>query len=338
LSNPCFSRAPALDDPADTLPFTCTVSAVDAGSRLDHFLARHLPGQTRSAISRMIHEGAVLVNGAVAKCGLRLKTDTCIELRRQAGPVVPAQMVPAAIDFPVIYEDEAMLVLSKPPGLVVHPACGHWHDTLAHGLLHRYGELPGTDRLRPGIVHRLDKETSGLLLVARTEEALRQLSRAFARREVEKIYHAVLFRVPSVIRGRIEAPIGRHPVHRQKMAVRPAGSGRHAATAWQVVRVLEQGLALVELRLETGRTHQIRVHMASLGCPVLGDSLYGGQAPARLGLPSPRLCLHASWLSLRHPLTGKQMRFHAPLWPDLAALLLGFGVDTEVWRQCSLSV
>ncbi|OQX19680.1 MAG: hypothetical protein BWK76_03725 [Desulfobulbaceae bacterium A2] len=319
----------------EELPTSYTVPATETGTRLDHFLAHRLPDLTRSAISRIIQGGGALVDGVVAKCGLRLKADSRIELTLPpSSPSTPTELVPVHIEFPVVYEDASLLVLSKPPGLVVHPACGHWQDTLAHGLLYRYGELPGTDRLRPGIVHRLDKDTSGILLVARTAEALQGLGRAFARREVEKIYHAVLLRSPAILQGRVVAPIGRHPVQRQKMAIRPEGSGRPAATGWQVLQTFALGLCLMELRLETGRTHQIRVHMASLGCPVLGDTVYGGIPPAGYGLPGLRLCLHASRVSLRHPVTGEFMTFHAPLWPDMATLLDQLGISDEARRQC----
>ncbi|OQX19996.1 MAG: hypothetical protein BWK76_02735 [Desulfobulbaceae bacterium A2] len=318
----------------DDLPVLYTVPASEAGSRLDHFLSHRQSGRSRAALSRVIQQGGALVDGLVAKCGLRLKVGSQIALRLPPASPPLRELAPVAMEFPVLYEDEALLVLSKPPGLVVHPACGHWQDTLAHGLLHRYGELPGTDRLRPGIVHRLDKDTSGVLLVARSAEALQALSRAFAQREVEKIYHAVLLRSPATMQGRVVAPIGRHPVHRQKMAIRPPGSGRYAATGWQVLQTFAQGLCLVELRLETGRTHQIRVHMASLGCPVLGDTVYGGAVPAGLALPELRLCLHASRLGLRHPLSGEALSFHAPLWPDLVALLEQLGISDEARRQC----
>ena len=219
----------------------------------------------------------------------------------------------------ILHEDDSILVIDKPAGLVVHPAEGHWQDTLVNGLLHRYPNLPGDDPNRPGIVHRLDKDTSGVLVVAKNSLAHRRLSAAFKDREVHKTYHAVLLRSPKQSQGRLVAPIGRHPVQRQKMAVREE-NGRYAATRWQIVSAWP-GFSLARIEIETGRTHQIRVHMASLGAPVAGDTLYGGQVQEIQGIPVSRQLLHASTLCFPHPETEKMVCYTAPLPSDMQQVL-----------------
>ena len=201
-----------------------------------------------------------------------------------------------------------------------HRFAGHASGTLVNGLIHRYGELPGGEIGRPGIVHRLDKDTSGIMLIAKTENTHRLLSEAFKNRQVNKIYHALLSRRPQEEEGRIVAPIGRHPVNRKKMAIRH-GSGRYAATRWKVLESFTNNMCFVEVVIETGRTHQIRVHMSSLGAPVAGDPLYGGRIGNSLEVVAERQLLHASSLSFVHPVTGETCMFHAPLQKDMITVL-----------------
>ncbi len=291
----------------------------EAGLRLDLFLVRRLPDYSRSALGKLIRSGYVRVDGRILKAGYRIGAGERIEV--VVPPLASTGMIPERIDFTVLFEDESLLVLVKPPGLVVHPAAGHSSGTLVHGLLyHCNAGLPGMDEQRPGIVHRLDKDTSGIMLVAKTDRALRRLTEDFRERRIGKTYYALLLRCPRDLAGRLVTPIGRHPVNRQKMAVRNRG-GRCAATRWRVIERFTEGLCFVELILETGRTHQIRVHMASLGSPVAGDHLYGGRVPESKGLVISRQLLHASSIRFNHPETGESLFFTAPLWPDMQMIL-----------------
>ncbi len=298
--------------------FSFTVSSDQEGLRLDKYLTSQIEGCTRSALGKLIHEGLVLVNGKQLKSGYRLRNGDAITVT--IPPPASSELIPEQVDFVILHEDDHILVLIKPPGLVVHPAAGHRSGTLAHGLLFHCNSLPGNDEQRPGIVHRLDKDTSGIMLVAKSDKALRQLTEDFRERNIKKIYHAVLLRCPKEDEGRIVKPIGRHLVNRKKMAIRP-NSGRFAATQYKVLEHFETGMCFVELDLETGRTHQIRVHMASLGSPVAGDVLYGGRVPDSYGIEVPRQLLHASNLSFLHPVSQQRMVFSAPLWTDIEHVL-----------------
>lgn len=294
------------------------VSWNEVGQRLDHFLARRFPDQSRSSLHKMIEAAQILVDNQQVKSGYRLRDQNAISVFFP--PPQSSPLSPERIDFPVLYEDDHLLVISKPPGLVVHPASGHHHGTLVHGLLYRCDNLPMGDEGRPGIVHRLDKDTSGVMLVAKTELALRSLMADFKDRKIQKTYHALLLRCPRERDGRIVMPIGRHPVDRKKMAIRPA-HGRYAATNWHVTESFFNGWCLAEIGIETGRTHQIRVHMASVKSPVVGDLLYGGTV-VRSGRVQPsRQMLHASTLSFTHPFTGQGCCFTAPLWGDMQEAL-----------------
>lgn len=281
--------------------------------RLDIFLVHLLSGFSRSALHKLIRNGLVLVNGKGTKAGYRIHPGETVSV------VVPQQapsiLVPEKVDFAVLYEDESVLVLAKPPGVVVHPAAGHKSGTLAHGLLYHCDSLPGIEEQRPGIVHRLDKDTSGIMLVAKTDDALKKLAEDFRDRKVEKTYHTILLRSPAEKQGRIVAEIGRHPVNRKKMTVVKSG-GRYAATSWRIKEQFDNGMCFVEIDLETGRTHQIRVHMASFGCPVAGDRLYGGRVAEISGLSISRQLLHASTVRFNHPEHGRPLTFTAPLWKD----------------------
>ena len=294
------------------------VEPCEAGWRLDHFLTARHPGQSRSFFQKLAQQGHIRVNDAPAgKAGQRLRAGDTVEF--SPPPPEPARLTPERVDFPILHEDEDLLLINKPPGLVVHPGNGHRTATLANGLLHLYRHLPGVEEGRAGLVHRLDKDTSGILLAAKNEPCLRALMTAFQERRVEKRYLALLLRAPKTESGRVVAPLGRHPVARQKMAVRE--DGRFAATTWRVVERFANGWCLADIGLETGRTHQIRVHMASLGCPVAGDEVYGGAVSSGASPAAPRQMLHARTLRFVHPTSGASVSCTAPLWPDMEALL-----------------
>ena len=284
--------------------------------RLDKILLSRTPDFSRSRIEGLIKAGFVTVNGAVAeKAGMKVSDDDEIEM--EIPPPVPAEPEPQDIPLSVVYEDGEMLVIDKPPGMVVHPAPGHTDGTLVNALLHycpSIAEVGG--RVRPGIVHRLDQDTSGLIVIAKTERARCAFAKAFASHEaVEKVYLAVCRGRPELDSGRIENLIGRHPANRKRMAI-VERDGKRAVTNWRVAGPAKEGRWLIECRIETGRTHQIRVHMASLGCPVAGDAVYGKPAADRLlEPPPPRQMLHAWRLSLWHPTESRKMSFEAPI-PD----------------------
>ncbi|WP_232362453.1 RluA family pseudouridine synthase [Desulfogranum mediterraneum] len=294
------------------------VQSHEAKQRLDHYLVRQCPDFSRSYITKLILAEDVLVDGQPAKAGCRLRAGNRVAVRLP--PPQASHLVGEDVDFELLFEDEQLLIIAKPPGIVVHPAAGHQGGTLVNGLLQRFGDLPHLDGGRPGIVHRLDKDTSGVMVVARTEQALRQLAEDFKERRVEKSYTAVLLRTPATEEGRIVQPIGRHPVHRKKMAIRPI-HGRYAASSWAVEERYLNGWCLARIGIETGRTHQIRVHMASLNCPVAADRLYGGKVDANSPIQPQRQLLHATTLELLHPFSRQRLVFTAPLWEDMEACL-----------------
>ena len=294
--------------------------------RLDILLLARHPDFSRSRIEGLVKGGYVTVNGATAeKAGMKVSDDDDIQL--EIPPPVPAIPEPEDMPLDVIYEDDDMIVVNKRPGLVVHPAPGHNSGTLVNALLFRCPGLAGIGGVaRPGIVHRLDQDTSGLIVVAKSQPAMVGLARAFASHaNVEKTYVAVCHGRPRLDAGRIENLISRHPVHRKKMAIVEEG-GRRAVTNWQVLGPVcaktERGGAacVVKCVIETGRTHQIRVHMASLGCPVIGDAIYGKKSLDKLIDPVPqRQMLHAWRLALWHPVRGEKMQFEAPIPDDMKA-------------------
>jgi 23S rRNA pseudouridine1911/1915/1917 synthase len=297
-----------------------TISPADAGTRLDRYLASAVPDLSRTRAQALIERGAVRVAGRAAKPSQLLEPGQVVEIA-DAPPAAAAALGaprPEAIPIPIVYEDAQLIVVDKPAGLVVHPAPGHPSGTLVNALLDRL--TPITDQgaaHRPGIVHRLDKDTSGLMVVARDETTLAHLAEQMKRHTTVKRYLAMVEGRMPVPDGVIEAPIGRDPRQRQRMAlVSVAGGGREARTRFRVLREA-RGRSLLELQLDTGRTHQIRVHLAAVGHPVVGDPTYGGpQAPR-----PPRLFLHAAHLEFEHPATHARMVFDAPLPPDLAAFL-----------------
>jgi 23S rRNA pseudouridine1911/1915/1917 synthase len=297
-----------------------------AGQRLDAWLARRLPSLSRSRLQALIDEGHVQLDGATARPSTRVHPGQVVRVHVPAP--VPAEPQPEDIPIAVVHEDAHLVVVNKPAGLVVHPGAGTARGTLVNALLRHVRDLSGVGGvLRPGIVHRLDRGTSGLLVVAKDDETHRSLVRQFAGRTVEKEYVALVLGVPARPAGEVDAPIGRDPVHRQRMSVR-APRGREARTSWRVEERFD-GAVLLRVRIHTGRTHQIRVHLASIGHPVAGDPVYGGtrtpssrRAAAREALLSlERPALHAARLSFAHPASGERLAFEAPLPPDIEAVL-----------------
>ena len=289
------------------------------GERLDRYLAARLPQLSRSVVQRLIAEGEIRLNGAVVRASYKVRPGDRIEVHLP--PPRPAALQAESIPLDILYEDEAIIVIDKPAGMIVHPGAGTTSGTLVNAVLAHAPDLAGIGgEIRPGVVHRLDRETSGVIVMAKTEAALRHLQRQFKTRTVRKRYVALLIGAVPQERGLIEAPIGRDRIHRHRMAV--VHNGKEARTRWEVRRRLrdEAGrpYTLVDVALLTGRTHQIRVHFAWLGFPVVGDRTYG---PRRQPLPAPRQALHAAELTLRHPLTGAEMTFRAPLPEDFRALL-----------------
>jgi 23S rRNA pseudouridine1911/1915/1917 synthase len=309
--------------------FRFTVPPQCAGQRLDQFLAHQLPPHSRAFLAGLIRSGQVSVNGVNAKPGARLHpSDTVCGTIPDPRPVA---LAPEAMHLSVLYEDADLVVINKPPGLVVHPAPGHADGTLVNALLHHCPDLrPIAGEIRPGIVHRLDKDTSGVLVVAKSATVLDHLARQFKDRSVKKMYLALVQGTPKTNVGEVTLPIGRHPVDRKKMSVH-SRRPRSAATAWRV-REVYRGCALLEVRLMTGRTHQIRVHCAAMGHPVLGDRVYGGPshlAPGALQVPVLRQMLHAWRLTIQHPVRQTLMDFEAPLPTDMANLIDTMrGLDT----------
>ena len=288
------------------------------GERLDTFLRGKFPAASRGAIQRLIEQGHITVNGQQTKPTHSPRAGEVIEVEWPEAR--PAEALPENIPLDIIFEDDALLVLNKPAGLVVHPAAGNEEHTLVNALLHHCaGQLSGIGGVaRPGIVHRLDKETTGCLVVAKNDETHVALSAQFAGRTVTKFYLAILCGVLPRDQGDIRAAIARHPTHRKRMAVRDADEGRAAHTGYRVLERLREA-TLVEVLLHTGRTHQIRVHFQHLGFPVAGDLTYGQRQTKRLAelthYEAPRVLLHAHKLAFIHPRTGKRLQFEAA-WPD----------------------
>ncbi len=284
------------------------------GTRLDHYLKDRYPDRSRAQLQEWIRAGKVLVNGKPAKSSLPLRGDERVDVE----PVDRPPLQAAAEDLPVdvLYEDPAVVAVNKPAGMVVHAGAGVHSGTLVNALLHRFARLSTAGgALRPGIVHRLDRFTSGVVLVARDDAAHRHLAAQFAGRRVEKIYTALVHGTPRAASGRIEKPIARDPVQRVRMTARLAG-GREA---WSEYKVLERfpRFTLLEVKIGTGRTHQIRVHLASIGHPVAGDRLYGAPADPR----HSRFFLHARRIRFESPATGRMVEVEAPPPPELESWL-----------------
>lgn len=301
-----------------TAEFHYAVGAEAAGQRLDAFLAaREDLGLTRSRIQKLIDDGHCTVDGKRAKPGWKLEPGQAVTLA--VPPPTEPTLVAEDIPLDVVYEDADVLVINKPRGLVVHPAAGHWRGTLVNALLHQidFDEDEGVGgSLRPGIVHRLDKDTTGLLVVAKNDAAMAALQEQIRVRAVKREYLAVVHGTPEAEAGRVEAPVGRHPQDRKKMAVN-VQQGREAVTHFRVMERY-QGFSLITCRLETGRTHQIRVHLAYIGHPVAGDPTYG---PRRQALGLTAQALHAWRLGFRHPASGAALEFEVPPPPDMQVVI-----------------
>jgi len=288
-----------------------TVSSEQARQRLDRVLAEALPAFSRARLQTLIRDGFVLLNGKAPRPRDLVRTGDVVELREPELEKVEAQ--PEQIKLDVIFEDDDLLVLNKPAGIVMHPGAGHQAHTLVNALLAHCANLSGIGgKERPGIVHRLDKETSGALVVAKNDVTHRDLSSQFAARTMTKIYLALVAGILRKSSGVIDKAIARHPVHRQRMSI-ARRQGRSAKTEYRVLRSGDE-ISLVECTLHSGRTHQIRVHLHHLGHPILGDKLYGGK---RAG-DYPRQMLHAWKLAFRHPRSGDEMSFEAPVPSDFA--------------------
>jgi 23S rRNA pseudouridine1911/1915/1917 synthase len=300
---------------------TRTFAAAGGGERLDKSIAAEFVDLSRTHIQRLIEDGFVAVDGRViTKPAFRLEAPAALQVR--VPPPAPSSHKPEAIPLDIVFENNDLLVINKPAGLVVHPAAGHFDGTLVNAVLAHAPDLEGVgDEQRPGIVHRLDKDTSGLIVVAKNDAAHRDLQRQFKDRAVEKVYLALLDGHLPTATGRIEAAIGRDPRQRKQMAVVALSQGRAAITEYQVRTVFENH-TLVEARLLTGRTHQLRLHFAYLKCPIVGDTIYGRRTPT---LPIKRQFLHAARLGFDLPGSGERVTFEAPLPDDLARVLAQLG-------------
>lgn len=292
------------------------VSADAAGARLDTFVAASAIGASRSQVRQWIDDGRVSIAGRARKAGYLVRAGEQVDVDEP--PAAPSTAEPEALPLEVLYEDATLIAINKAPGMVVHPAPGRWQGTLVNALLHRWGPLPGHEAARPGIVHRLDRDTSGVMVIARTAKALEHLGKQFAARTVVKRYLAVVRGVVRPETMTIDAPIGRHEVERKKMSTR----ARVARAAVTRVRVLERfaHATLVEAAPQTGRTHQIRVHLAARGHPILGDDVYGSLRSERRA-PIGRQALHAASLAIAHPDDDATIVFRAELWPDMRMLI-----------------
>ncbi len=312
-----------MDDQSDRT-FLFVVPEGGKEERLDLLLCSRSTGLSRSRIQTLIRDGNVKVNTLPSKPSHKVKPGD--EVRIVIPGIIPQALEPEEIEFQVLYEDPSIIVLNKPPGLVVHPAPGHNRGTLVHGLLHHCEDLSGIGGVsRPGIVHRLDKDTSGLMVVAKNDKAHLSLSGQFKRGEVKKTYIALVHGRIEGRKGEIDLPIGRHPKKRKEMSIAVTG-GRRALTLWRKIDELESGFSLLEVFIKTGRTHQIRVHFSHLGHPVVGDPVYGygsrwwkKLAGTANGAPVTvrRQMLHSQRLGFIHPVKGSYLEFEAPIPDDM---------------------
>ena len=303
-----------------------SVGSDEKGLRLDLFLSRRDPFLSRSQVQKLIERGAVRVADHPAKAGQRLREGETVHC--EIPPVADYDVLPEDIPLPVIYEDESILVVDKPTGMVVHPAAGHHQGTMVNAILFHCRDLSGIGGvLRPGIVHRLDKDTSGLMIVAKSDRAHQVLTDQFRKRQIQKTYQALVYGNMKGDQGFIDLPVGRHPVDRKKMST-CSRRGKEAMTHWRVCERYGEA-TLLHLNIETGRTHQIRVHLNAIGHPVVGDSVYGGTKRVHtIGDPVlrsalkgiKRQALHAAHLCFNHPITGNLMTFSSSLPEDMVSV------------------
>jgi len=310
--------------------FAIRVNHEDMGKRLDSFLAAAFPLISRNAISHLIRNGDITVSGAPKKPGFRINAGDIVSGILHTAPDALFKAEPVAID--IVFEDSVFLIINKQPGIVVHPSPGHDHGTIANGLLFHRPQIQGVGEVptRPGIVHRLDKDTSGILIIAKTDAAYHYLIAQFKTRAIEKTYLGIVFGVPDQESGQIILPIGRHATQRKKMSVTDQENARYAETRWKIRETYDR-LALLEFDIKTGRTHQIRVHCAAIRHPIVGDPVYGLKRPHKLfeDAPAlkkiitavPRQMLHAWRLCVTHPETGETMTFEAPIPNDMSSFL-----------------
>lgn len=313
----------------DELQQSITVDGAMRLRRIDRYLADQGRWGSRARVQKLIAAGRVCVDGEPVASDSMVRPGQVVSVRPETEVPAAGVVAAEAIPLQILFEDDAVLVLDKPAGLVVHPAAGNRTGTLVAGVIHHWKEPhPDLDPLRPGLVHRLDKDTSGVLVLAKTPEALAELSAQFQDRTVSKQYVAFVHGRPASARGVVDAPVGRHPVDRKRMAIRD--DGRPARTRYEVVAVAA-GMARVHAWPETGRTHQIRVHLASLGTPIVGDAVYGKRGERVVDIS--RQALHAARLTFRHPTTGESMTFEAPLPEDLRALAARFAAASATRRS-----
>jgi 23S rRNA pseudouridine1911/1915/1917 synthase len=306
------------------------LTADDVGERLDKYVAQKMPSLSRSRLQQLIGEGLVTVNGVAVKASCRIQQGD--EIVARIPPIEKVELVPQHMPLRMVYEDEDLVVVDKPAGMVVHPAHGHRYGTLVNALLARYPDLHVDENNRPGIVHRLDKNTSGLIIAVKNEDARRNLQRQFKEGQVKKTYLALVEGKVEPERGIVDAPLGRDAKHRKRMAVVPKG-GRKAVTEYRVLEYLGDN-TLLEIRPRTGRTHQIRVHLAFVGHPVVGDTVYGYRKQ-RLGLK--RQFLHAQGLGFHLPSSGKYVSVSSELPEDLREVLKRLRepslISAEEWER-----
>ena len=299
------------------------VTAGEQPKRLDVFLVNREPKLSRSAIQRFIEQARVKINGQAVKPSYKIRPGDHIAF--DVPKAEPLQLQGESIPLEILHEDDALLVLNKPPGLVVHPAPGHWSGTLVNALLHHFQTSGGTvstigGKERPGLVHRLDKDTSGVMVIAKTDEAHRGLAAQFKHHTITRVYEAMIWGVPKKGHGLIELAIGRDTKERKKFSARTARP-KESVTEYQVDRRFGKAAAHVLLYPHTGRTHQLRVHLTALGHPILGDPTYGGRKVCTVEeVAIPRVMLHARTLGFRHPVTGEPCEYSRPLPPDMAAV------------------
>lgn len=294
----------------ETYEFTIDAASTDIGTRLDKYLTEQIPDQSRSYIQKLLDDNFITVNGKSAKSNYKLRAGDTITVEIPEAEELDIE--PENIPLDIVYEDDDIIVINKPKGMVVHPAPGHTSGTLVNALMYHCKDSLSSINgvLRPGIVHRIDMDTTGLLVACKSDQAHRVLSDKFKVHDIHRVYTAIVYNQFATDEGTINKPIARHKTDHKKMAIDP--NGRHAVTHYRVIERLKQNFSLVECELETGRTHQIRVHMASINHPLLGDEVYG---PKQKPFATQGQVLHAGVLGFDHPITGEYMEWHADL-PD----------------------